>query len=62
LAYRFGFIGLERILRIIEGFAEGVARKRLECFVPHFAQLDRARLITVERFTKGMELMGAVEV
>jgi len=33
----FGFIGLERILRIIKGFVEGAAYKRLECFILHFA-------------------------
>jgi len=43
-------------------FAEGAARERLKCFIPHFAQLDRAGLITVELFTEGTELMGAAEV
>ena len=62
LANRFRFIRLKRILRIIKGFTEGITCKRLKCFVPHFAQLDKARLITVERFTEGIELMGAVEV
>jgi len=62
LANRFGFVGLERILRIIKGFAEGAAYERLKCFVPHFTQLDKAGLITVERFTKGTELIGAAEV
>jgi len=62
LANGFRFIRLERILRIIKSFTEGVTYKRLKCFIPHFAQLDRAGLITVERFTKGTELMGAAEV
>ena len=58
----FRFIRLERILRIIKGFTEGAVYKCLECFIPHFAQLDKAGLITVERFTEGTELIGAAEV
>jgi len=59
---RFRFVRLKRILYIIKGFTEGAACKRLKCFVLHFTQLDRAGLITVERFTEGTELMGVVEV
>jgi len=31
-------------------FTEGAARERLNQLVPHFTQLERAGLITVERF------------
>ena len=49
-------------MRIIEGFTEGAACERLKYFILHFAYLDKAGLITVERFTKGTELIRAAEV
>jgi len=33
-----------------KGFIKGAAYERLNQLVPHFAQSDRAGLITVERF------------